>query len=263
MLAGVPSCWWWCGRCVIFHRALLTSAPFRSVAAWRIVQHTCFGGRHVHVAPTLCCLVSLFYFLVLGRAKVPYSICMHFAKCFGACNVQLTPLGGSCARCFSVSVLPFSTSPNSGVKVGRGFLRSENTILPFFLLAVSLFLGFLTFFCFDRATLDGTTRSVGHACRCIYPSLRYTPPPRKGSNTGGHQNTTGPLLSTVAKWSVSPTTPASDGAITLHGVVPRTCPGAGLGIHGVVTVLDSHVQTTTSSSGQPNTLSYVNRFRCF
>ena len=45
-------------------RALRTSAPSCLVAAWRIVQHTCFGGRHVHVAPTLCCLVVLFYLLV-------------------------------------------------------------------------------------------------------------------------------------------------------------------------------------------------------
>ena len=62
-----------------FPRALRTSAPFRRVAAWRIVQHTCFGGRHVPVAPTLCCLVVLFYLLVLGRAQVPYSYCMHFS----------------------------------------------------------------------------------------------------------------------------------------------------------------------------------------
>ena len=90
-----------------------------------------FRRRHVHVAPTLCCLVVLFFILVLGRAQVPYSYCMHFAKCFGVGNVQLSRLGGSCVRCFSVSVLPFSTSPNSGAKFCGGFLRSENTILPF------------------------------------------------------------------------------------------------------------------------------------
>ena len=134
-----------------FPCALRISAPFCRVAAWRIVQHTCFGGRHVHVAPTLCCFVVLFYLLVLGRAQVPYSYCMHFAKCFGARNVQLSRLGGSCVRCFSVSVLPFLTSPNSGVKICGGFLRSENTILPFIFAGCASFSWFF-FPCCDRAT---------------------------------------------------------------------------------------------------------------
>ena len=128
-----------------FPRALRTSAPFRRVAVWRIVQHTCFGGWHVPVAPTLCCLVVLFYLLVLGRTQVPYSYCMHFAKCFGARNVQLFRLGGSCVRCFSVSVLPFSTSPNSGVKICGGFLMSENTILPFIFAGCASFSWFFNF----------------------------------------------------------------------------------------------------------------------
>ena len=126
-----------------FPRALRTSAPFRRVAAWPIVQHTCFGGRHVHVASTLCCFVVLFFLLVLRRAQVPYSYCMHFAKCFRARIVQLSRLGGSCLRCFSVSVLPFSTSPNSGVKICGGFLRSENTILQFIFAGSASFSPFL------------------------------------------------------------------------------------------------------------------------
>ena len=114
-----------------FPRALRTSAPFRQVAACRIVHHRCFSGQHVHVASTLCFLVVLSFLFVLGRAQVPCSYCMHFTRCFGARNAQLSRLGGYCVRCFSVSVLSFSTSPNSGVKVCGGFLRSANTIFPF------------------------------------------------------------------------------------------------------------------------------------
>ena len=96
-----------------FPRAL-TSAPLRLVTAWGIVQHTCFGGRHVLVVSTLCCLVVLLFLLVLGRAQVPYSYCMHFAKCFGARNVQLCRLGGSFVGFFSVSVLSFSRAARKG-----------------------------------------------------------------------------------------------------------------------------------------------------
>ena len=144
-----------------FPRALRTSAPFRRVAAWRIVQHTCFGGRHVHVAPTLCCLVVCFYLLVLGRAQVPYSYCIHFAKCFRARNVQLSRLGSSCVCCFSVSVLPFSSSPNSGVKTCGGFLRSENTILPF------IFAGCASFSWFSNFSLPRSHDTQAHiSFRC-------------------------------------------------------------------------------------------------
>ena len=45
------------------------------------------------MASTLCCLVVLLCLLVLGRAQVPYSYCMHFAKCFGARSVPLSRLG--------------------------------------------------------------------------------------------------------------------------------------------------------------------------
>ena len=95
------------------------------------------------MASTLCCLVALLFLLVLGRAQVPYSYWMHFAKCFGACNVQLSHLGGSFVRCFSVSVLSFSTSPNSGVKICGGFLRSENTIFRIIFAGCPPFLVFL------------------------------------------------------------------------------------------------------------------------
>ena len=47
------------------------------------------------MASTLCCLVLVLCLLVLGRAQVPYSYCMHFAKWFGARNVPLSRLGGS------------------------------------------------------------------------------------------------------------------------------------------------------------------------
>ena len=94
------------------------------------------------MASTLCCLVVLLFLVVLGRAQVPYSYCMHFAKCFGAHNAQLSRLGGSFVRCFSVSVLSFYTSPNSGVKICGGFLRSENTIFPI------IFAGCASFSCF-------------------------------------------------------------------------------------------------------------------
>ena len=79
-----------------FGHALRTGAPFPRAAAWCNVVHTWFGGRHVLVASTPCCLVVLLLFLVLGRAQVRSSYCMHFAKCFGARNVQLFRLGGSC-----------------------------------------------------------------------------------------------------------------------------------------------------------------------
>ena len=47
---------------------------------------------------------------------------------------------------FAVSVLNFTTSPNSGVKFLGGFLRSESRFFALFSLAVRRFLGFLFFF---------------------------------------------------------------------------------------------------------------------
>ena len=80
--------------CVARHGSLSTLGSVANV------EHTCFGGRHFLVASNPCCLVVLLFFSVLGRAQVPSSYCMHFTKCFGARNVQLCCLGGSCVRGF-------------------------------------------------------------------------------------------------------------------------------------------------------------------
>ena len=51
-----------------------------------------------------------------------------------------------------MSVLNFVTSPNSGVKLFRGFLRSENSTLRFIFSGCASFSWFFIFFCCDRAT---------------------------------------------------------------------------------------------------------------
>ena len=114
------------------------------------------------MASTLCCLCAFLSLLVLGRAQVPCSYCTHFAKCFGARNVQLSRLGSSCVRCFSVTVLPFSTSPNSGAKIWGGVLRSEDTIFPSIFAGCASFSWFFYFsqlLCFisshELATCEG------------------------------------------------------------------------------------------------------------
>ena len=56
-----------------------------------------------------------------------------------------------------VSVLNFGTSPNSGVKLLGGFLRSEKTIFRFIFSACASFSWFFFFFCCDRA---GKAKSV-------------------------------------------------------------------------------------------------------
>ena len=98
-------------------------------------------------------VLSLFcFFLVSGRAQVPYSYCMHFAKCFRARNIQLSRLGGSCVCCFSVSVLQFLTSPNSGVKLYGGFLKvGKLDFTNYFCWLCLFFLVFLFLPC-DQAT---------------------------------------------------------------------------------------------------------------
>ena len=171
MLGGVPSCWWWCGRCVL---SLLRCAPRLPFVVWQRGAScnilVSAAGMFTWVAPTPCCLVVLFYLLVLGCAQVPYSYCMHFAKCFGARYVQLSRLGGSCVLCFSVSVLPFWTTPNSGVKICRRFLRFENTILPF------IFAGCACFSWFFNSSLLRSRNSSGciiSDCFC-YCCLRNT-----------------------------------------------------------------------------------------
>ena len=88
-------------------------------------------------------------------------------------------------------------------------------------------------------------------------------PPTEGSNTGGHRNTKWPLIWIAAKGSMSSITPASHRATILHGVVPRTRPRAGLGTHGVRSVLDSQLHSTTPPAGDLNTPAYVNKFRPF
>ena len=133
------------------------SAAFRYVA-YRVTylfrRVACSRG----VNPMLSCCFA-FLVGVFGRAQVPYSYCMHFAKFFGARNVQLSRLGGSFVRCFSVCVLLFSASPNSGVKFCGGFLRSENTIFPFIFAGCASFSWFFIFLCCIRARQQ---RSLGN-----------------------------------------------------------------------------------------------------
>ena len=57
-----------------------------------------------------------------------------------------------CCSSFSVSVLNFATSPNSGVKLFWGFLRSEKSILRFIFSGCAFFSWFFIFFCDDCAT---------------------------------------------------------------------------------------------------------------
>ena len=63
-----------------------------------------------------------------------------------------------CCSSFSVSVLNFATSPNSGVKYFWGFLRSEKFILGFFFLVVYLFLGFFSSATIARRSIFLSTR---------------------------------------------------------------------------------------------------------
>ena len=91
MLAGVPSCWWWCGRCVL---SLVRCAPRLPFVVWQrgascnilvsavgmfpwrlpyVFSSFCFTywcwGAHKSPTPTACTLLS-----VLGHATFSFSV---------------------------------------------------------------------------------------------------------------------------------------------------------------------------------------------
>ena len=163
MVAGVLFCWWWCGLCAL---SLVRCAPRLPFVVWQrgvscniLVSAAGMLSRRLPYVILLFC----FFLLVLVRAHISYFDCMHFAKCFGARKVQLSRLGGSFVRCFSVSVLQFSTSPNSGVKVCGGFLRSEKTIFPFIFAGFASFSWFFISLCCDRARHNAKSASAARS----------------------------------------------------------------------------------------------------